>query len=311
MRLFMKYATIFLMLGVLLYGTTARAEAPQAQPIPYGAQPLVLQPEDVPDSGQVSVHDISRGSILLGPVVLDKVPGQLSLSFHGFQVLELQYSPTEYFQLGAAAILPVLGLGGVGTFRFNWNINDYCGFGIGGFGGGFAPLGSLVTDGLWWLAGLHTGVSFIAPHDIVINVGLIITTVGWFRMRGFDDEKMQRIADIGIVPLPHMGVIVPISSRWAFVGELFFPITEVSGRCDEYYDEQDDSDIDENCSGGYLDLDLDLEYENPFMLYYGFRYSKDWLFADMGFFIPMQPELIKWLMYCPPGLPYASLGVRF
>ena len=275
--------------------------------LPPGNQPLPPDPKDSgpPQITPVSVHDISRGQILLGPVVMEKVPRQLSLAAHGLQVVEMQYSPNRYFQMGLAMMLPILGVGGMATLRLNRNLSEHDGIGIGIFGGGLQPVGSLVTKCGWWFAGLHTGVSFATSDGLILNIGLIVAMVG---RDGDEDGFRYDRPDAGIVPVPYLGLLVPVTSRWSFVGELFFPVTDLG--------DGDDSNYHESSGEGFsfdfhINFDLDLEYENPFMLYYGFRFSEKRVFGDLGFFIPMQPELIKMLMYCPPGLPYISVGFRF
>ena len=280
--------------------------------VPPGAQPMPPEPDDIVPSENlpVSEHDISRGQILLGPVVFEKVPGQVSLITHNFQILEVQYSPVRYIQMGAAMIMPPLGMGGVGTLRFNWNIGKSFGIGFGCFGGGMSSEASLVTDSNWGFAGLHAGVSIIPAKKIILNIGIFVAYVSenWP-----DDGSGESSSNVGIIPIPHIGILVPFSPRWSFVGEMFFPVTQVGRKEEEPPDDEWYDGDGWLHSSDVLDLNfnLDLEHENPFMLYYGFRFTEDRLFGDMGFFFPMQPELIKMLMYCPPGLPYVSFGVRF
>jgi len=354
----MKYAIIFLMLGVLLYGTTARAEqvcpdgcvptesvaqfipAPSPEKMracpagcvavetvmklkekpreisqkrqsnkppvltPAGAAPAVPDPKNITVEAAPDLGDITRGRMLLGPTVQEKIPGQLSLAIHDLQILELQYSPTEYLQLGAIMILPVLGLGGMGTVRLNINASKHIAFGLGGFGGGLSTVGALINDTNRWFAGGHGGVTMMSDGGTMVNIGAIAAVVG----------QHDALGGYTVVPVPYLGISTPISARWTFVAEFIFPVTDFGGGGDSSNDNDDSDDYDNAETGNWgfnIDLDLDgLDFGNPFMFYYGFRFSKNRVYGDLGFFIPMHRNLIRYLMYCPPGFPYLSFGIR-
>ena len=266
-------------------------EAPGADAaVPPGDRPLPPDAGTLQEDAEVSLHDASRASAWLGPAVQEKIPGQLSVVVHELQILELQYNLNQYVQLGAVVTLPVIGLGGIGTLRLSRDASEHVALGFGVFGGGLSAVGSMTTDNPWWFAGAHAGISFFSKEGTILNIGVIASAV----------EQMNTYKGTAIVPVPYLGLIAPVSTHWAFVGELIFPVTEFGGS---------DSGGTSGDDGGFS-IDIDLDYENPFMFYYGFRFTRRRIYGDLGFIIPMQSKLIGLLIYCPPGFPYISFGVR-
>ena len=254
--------------------------------LPPGAQPLLPNPDDIPVDSPVSVNDASRHSIIFGPTAFEGIAGQMSVEAHEFQIVDFRYNPTRNLQLGAVMTLPVIGLGGFGAIKYNIAVADQMAVGFGAFGGAISSVGSFATESLWWFAGGHFSMSYSTKGGSVFNIGSILTAAG--RTITMYDSFKQDDGFTGFVPVPYIGISTVISPSWAFTAEIALPVTEFI-----HEDNPDSFDI-----------------GNPFLLYYGFRFSKKRIYGDLGFFIPLTSLLIRFLMYCPPGLPYLSFGVR-
>jgi|GEM_PF-1826642 len=263
-------------------GTAGGVEKKSPELPPIGAQPNLPRVEEVvTEAVRVSVHDASNRRIVFGPTAMVGIDGQLSVDVHELQVLELQYSLNRNLQLGAILTMPVLGLGGFGSLRYNFAASDNIFLGVGAFGGGVTSVGSMMTNHPMYFAGAHAGVSFSTSGGTVFNMGAILSAVV---MEQFNQDDLK----VGFLPVPYIGMSIAISSKWSFVGEFFLPLTSVI--------DPDDPDS--------------FDVGNPFLLFYGARFSTKRIYGNMGFFIPLNSYLIKFLMYCPPGFPYLSFGIR-
>jgi len=272
-----------------------------AEPLPYPPQPEKAVPPDAEadESDDVpSATDFTRGRIMFGKTGLDRKPGEVTITSYMLMLWEVQYSPAKYVQFGGFLVSPVLGLGAVPTLRFCGNLNRHVALGAGVFGGGVSNVASVPLLAPLWLAGGHAEVTISRDDSFIFNFGAIAS---WVNV----DSKYNYLHN-QVVLLPHIGGMTVLSKSWSLYMEISMPcllLTEDTAAHNAFVQ---DTEIDLSL----LERFLPHSFGDLVLVTYGFRWTWGRAFGDIGFFLPVNRDLLGLLKYMPPGLPHVGVGFR-